>query len=161
MNSGAVTVIWSSLPFGHTHPQNPSDIGIPFSSYLNDLSQGWGYRGLYRFWKWGCPKCGDTHITVTAPLQKREGNWRRPKIVSGIVTGDATISYWPLFSLSQKSLRKFTRPSLSLFFYITWNLPSSISLLYLLQNYNCCWVSVDEILTRDYSLKSYSAALYE
>ena len=38
----------------------------------------------------------------------------RPAIVSGIVTGDAPISYWPFFSLSQKSLRTLARPSSSL-----------------------------------------------
>ena len=27
------------------------------------------------FWKWGWPKRGDAHITVTSALKKREGNW--------------------------------------------------------------------------------------
>ena len=34
----------------------------------------------------------------------------RPAIDSGIVTGDAPVSYWPIFSQFQKSLRKLTRP---------------------------------------------------
>ena len=38
----------------------------------------------------------------------------RPAIDSGIVTADASVSYWPIFSQpwkqSQKSLRKGTRP---------------------------------------------------
>ena len=31
-------VIWVSPRFGHPHSQNPSDMGIPFSYYLSDLS---------------------------------------------------------------------------------------------------------------------------
>ena len=34
----AVTVIWASPRFGHPHFQNPSDMGIPFLYYVNDLS---------------------------------------------------------------------------------------------------------------------------
>ena len=34
-----------------------------------------------------------------------------PAFVSGIVFGDAPVSYWPIFSFSEKSLRKLTQPS--------------------------------------------------
>ena len=42
-------------------------------------------------------------------------------IVSGIVTEEAPVSYWP-FSSSQKSLRRLTRPSF-LFFTVANTLP--------------------------------------
>ena len=52
--------------------------------------------------------------------EKETGTEMRPEIVSGIVTGDATVSYWPFFSCPwqhiQKSLQKFIRPNLPLVF---------------------------------------------
>ena len=44
----------------------------------------------------------------------------RLAIVSGMVTGEAPVSYWPIFSLSlvtvPKALRKLSRPSFLLVF---------------------------------------------
>ena len=52
--------------------------------------------------------------------EKGAGTEMRPEIVSGIVTGDAPVSYWPFFSCPwqhiQKSLQKFIRPDLPLVF---------------------------------------------
>ena len=52
--------------------------------------------------------------------EKETGTEMRPEIVSGIVTRDAPVSYWPFFSCPwqhiQKSLQKFIRPNLPLVF---------------------------------------------
>ena len=52
--------------------------------------------------------------------EKGTRNEMRPKIVSGIVTGDTPVSYWPFFSCTwqhiQKSLQKFIRPNPPLVF---------------------------------------------
>ena len=53
---------------------------------------------------------------ANSPLLKREGNWSRNTSRDSLWDryGDALVSYWPIFPpskyLSQKSLRKLTRP---------------------------------------------------
>ena len=58
---------------------------------------------------------GVLHLHVK--IGKGTGAEMRPAMVSGIVSGDALVSYWPIFfpvpSNSPRSLcEKFTRPSL-------------------------------------------------
>ena len=48
------------------------------------------------------PVCPFTTLETTRELEPK----LRPAIVSGIVTGDAPVSYWPIFSLSLVTVPK-------------------------------------------------------
>lgn len=52
----------------------------------------------------------------------------RPVIASGIVTGDAPVSYWPIFEKTKKSLKIFLKTVVSVFLEVPHNI-SDIKIL--------------------------------
>ena len=163
MNSGAVTVIWSSLRFGHPHSQNLSSMGILCNPNSNPNRYGNMRRGCPYHYGFGNGDAQNARMPITpwqlhfrnekgtgADLQLLLGSLlRTPRLPIG--------QFFPCpYSNSPRNLCECLLVPVSLLFLKS----HEISPLYLLQSYNCCWVSVDEILTSDHSLKSYFAALY-